>query len=103
MGFFAPNNGDASLACLKMMDFDGVDKIRNEVKKNATLFMQVQQLSMILAQVAPEVAAQIGIGNEMMAAAAANKPTGKATQETSKGSLSSQAANATRESTSVRS
>lgn len=103
MGFFAPGNGDASLACLKMMDFDGVEKIREEVQKNATLFMQVQQLSMLLMQVAPDVAMQMGIGNEMMAAAAANQPTGGRVSEEKKGSLSAQAANATKESTAPRS
>lgn len=103
MGFFAPNNGDASLACLKMMDFDGVEKIREEVQKNATLYMQVQQLSMALIQFAPQVAAQMGLLNNMAATMEANQPTGKATSEISRGSLSSQAANATRESTSVRS
>lgn len=103
MGFFAPNNGDASLACLKMMDFDGVEKIREEVQQNATLFAQVQQLSMILMQVAPDVAASLGIGEAAMATFAANQPTGAAVSEKSKGSLSAQAANATKESTSPRS
>ena len=103
MGFFAPNNGDASLACLKMMDFDGVEKIREEVQKNATLFMQVQQLSNILIQIAPDVAMQLGIGGEMLAAAAANQPSGGRVSEERKGSLSAQAANATKESTAPRS
>lgn len=103
MGFFAPGNGDASLACLKMMDFDGVEKIREEVQKNATLFMQVQQLSNLLLQIAPKVAMQLGIGNEMMAAATANQPTGGRVSEERKGSLSAQAANATKESTAPRS
>lgn len=102
MGFFAPNNGDASMACLEMMDFDGVEKIREKVQQNMTLFNQVQQLSQILIQVAPDVAAKIGLINGIEAQVA-NQPTGKATKDTSRGSLSSQAANATRESTTVRS
>ena len=101
MGFFAPNNGDASLACLEMMDFDGVEKIKERVKQNATLFMQVQQLSMIVAQLAPEMAAQMGIVPAMQATA--QPQGGGSVSERSKGSLSSQAANATRESTSPRS
>lgn len=102
MGFFAPGNGDASLACLDMMDFDGVEKIKEKVQMNATLFMQVQQLSAIVAQIAPELAAQMGIING--AAAMANQPTGRATTGTgTRGSLSKQAAQATSESTAVRS
>lgn len=103
MGFFAPNNGDASLACLKMMDFDGVEKIREEVQKNATLFAQVQQLSQILVQLAPEVAMQLGIGEAAMATMTSNQPTGGRVSQETRGSLSAQAANATKESTAPRS
>lgn len=101
MGFFAPNNGDASLACLEMMDFDGVEKIRERVQQNATLFMQVQQLTMVLMQVAPDVAAQMGLMPQMQAQA--QPQGGGSVSERSRGSLASQAANATRESTSPRS
>lgn len=101
MGFFAPNNGDASLACLEMMDFDGVEKIRERVQQNATLFMQVQQLTMVLMQVAPDVAAQMGLMPQMQAQA--QQQGGGSVSERSRGSLASQAANATRESTSPRS
>lgn len=103
MGFFAPNNGDASLACLKMMDFDGVEKIREEVQKNATLFAQVQQLSMLLVQLAPEAAAQLGIGEAAMATMTSNQPTGGKVSQETRGSLSAQAANTTKESTAPRS
>ena len=101
MGFFAPNNGDASLACLEMMDFDGVEKIRERVQQNATLFMQVQQLTMVLMQVAPDVAARMGLMPQMQAQA--QPQGGGSLSERSRGSLSSQAANTTRESTSPRS
>lgn len=104
MGFFAPNNGDASMACLEMMDFDGVEKIKARVKENMTLFAQVQQLSMVLAQVAPEVAMQMGIIDAAAVTQVANQPTGTAsTSGNTRGSLPAQAANATRESTAPRS
>ena len=103
MGFFAPNNGDASLACLKMMDFDGVEKIREEVQKNATLFAQVQQLSQLLVQIAPDIAMQLGIGEAAMATITSNQPTGGRVSQETRGSLSAQAANATKESTAPRS
>jgi hypothetical protein len=102
MGFFAPNNGDASLACLEMMDFDGVENIKDRVKTNANLFMQVQQLTMALMQFAPDAAAQMGLIPQMQAQVQP-QGNGGSVSEKSRGSLSSQAANATRESTSPRS
>ncbi|WP_458457477.1 portal protein [Pseudobutyrivibrio sp.] len=101
MGFFAPNNGDAALACLDMMDFDGIEKIRERVTQNATLFMQVQQLTSLLIQFVPEVAAQMGLVPQM--ASVAQPQGGGSVKEASRGSLASQAANATRESTAPRS
>lgn len=101
LGFFAPNNGDAALACLDMMDFDGIEKIRDRVSQNATLFMQVQQLTSLLVQFVPEVAAQMGLVPQM--ASVAQPQGGGSVKEASRGSLSSQAANATRESTAPRS
>ena len=102
MGFFAPNNGDASMACLEMMDFDGVEKIKERVKQNMVLFDQVQQLTMLLIQNAPQAAVEAGIIPQQMQA---NQPdaNGGGAKEISRGSLSAQAANATRESTSPRS
>ena len=103
MGFFAPNNGDSALACLEMMDFDGLDKIKENVRNNAILYQQVMQLTQALITFAPEAAAQLGIVPPEMQQIA-NQPTGNAsTSDKSRGSLSAQAANATRESTTVRS
>lgn len=103
MGFFAPNNGDSALACLEMMDFDGLDKIKENVRNNAILYQQVMQLTQALITFAPEAAAQLGVVPPEMQQAL-NQPTGKATSSGErKGSLSAQAANATRESTTVRS
>lgn len=70
-GFFAPNNADAALACLEMMDFRGRDKVIRQVSQNQTLqdmLQQTQQLALGLAQqvdglrgtnLAPQLAAQI--------------------------------------------
>ena len=103
MGFFAPNNADASLACLDMMDFDGVDKIKDKVQQNATLFLQVQQLTQVLMQIAPNVAMELGLVDQAQASLVQGIPTGGEVRENSRGSLSAQAATATRESTSPRS
>ena len=111
MGFFAPNNADASLACLNMMDFDGVEKIREKVAENGTLFDMVVQLQQQLMQLGAVLDAQNGtnIAEQTAAQAQATAESGNATKQgggsvrNSRGSLSSQAASATRESTSPRS
>nr|DAG30738.1 MAG TPA: portal protein [Caudoviricetes sp.] len=43
MGFFAPANADAALAALDMMDFEGIEKVRERVQQNGTLYQQLQQ------------------------------------------------------------
>lgn len=43
-GFFAPQNADASLACLNMMDFDHKEEIMQDIQRNQTLLMMVEQL-----------------------------------------------------------
>lgn len=37
LGFFAPRNADAALAALEMMDFEGIEKVRQRVRQNGTL------------------------------------------------------------------
>ena len=44
LGFFAPANADAALACLDMMDFEGIEKVRQRVRQNGTLAQQLAQL-----------------------------------------------------------
>ncbi len=73
-GFFAPENADASLACLDMMDFDHKDFVMQKIQMNGTLYqrmMQAQQMALQLAtyvdqtqgtQLAQAVAAQLGAG-----------------------------------------
>lgn len=97
MGFFAPNNADASLACLNMMDFDGVEKIRETVAQNGGLYQQLMQAMAILQQlgVIPQE------GNPQAPSAAQQGGAGSVSQ--SRGSLTSQAADATRNSTAPRS
>lgn len=112
-GFFAPQNADASLACLSMMDFDGVEKMREIVEQNGTMFnvilqlqQQLAQLSTIVAADHPEAFSPSDVANEMQnqqinsSAASGN---GGSVQPQSKGSIQTQAANNTRESTAPRS
>ena len=60
MGFFAPNNADQSLAALEMMDFEGIEKVRERVAQNGTLYDTMQQLQAQMMQLAQIVDAQNG-------------------------------------------
>ena len=44
LGFFKPENADAALAALDMMDFEGIEKVRQRVRKNGTLAQKLEQL-----------------------------------------------------------
>ena len=44
LGFFKPENSDAALAALDMMDFEGIEKVRQRVRQNGTLAQQLAQL-----------------------------------------------------------
>ena len=50
LGFFAPANADAALAALDMMDFEGIEKVRQRVRQNGTLARQLAQAQAQLAQ-----------------------------------------------------
>ena len=49
-GFFAPRNADAALAALEMMDFEGIEKVRQRVRQNGTLAQRLEQLQSQLVQ-----------------------------------------------------
>ena len=104
-GFFAPANADAALAVLDMMEFDGIEKVKENIGRNRTLLQLVQQYQAMLLQLAPIVDKTQGtnITEQIMQQAnqtgIAPQPTGSI-KEAGKGSLSSQAASATRNSTS---
>ena len=97
MGFFAPNNADASLSCLEMMEFDGVEKVRERVSQNGLMYQQLIQMQQLIMQLS---------GNSMEPAAM--EPTGSVAKQggvsvdNNKGSLTTQAATATRNSTAPR-
>ena len=50
LGFFAPANADAALAALDMMDFEGIERVRQRVRQNGTLARQLAQTQAQLAQ-----------------------------------------------------
>lgn len=96
MGFFAPNNADASLACLNMMDFDGVEKIREAVANNGLMYQQLMAMQQALVQ-----AGLMPTPNGASSAPSGARQ-GGAKVETSKGSQANQAVNNARESTTPR-
>ena len=50
LGFFAPANADAALAALEMMDFEGIEKVRQRVRQNGTLAQQLAQMQARMTQ-----------------------------------------------------
>ena len=71
LGFFAPANADAALAALDMMDFEGIEKVRERVQQNGTLFTQLQQMAAQMQKMAAIIDAQNGSNVSAAAGAAA--------------------------------
>ena len=44
MGFFLPQNADQSLAALDMMQFEGIEEVRQRISQNGTMFQMIQML-----------------------------------------------------------
>lgn len=97
LGFFRPDLADQSLAALDMMQFEGIDQVRQRISQNGTLYQQVLQLQQQVMQLATIVDATRGstltqaMGtNGAMTADASQQPAGGAPEER-KGSLAEQA------------
>ena len=73
LGFFAPRNADAALAALEMMDFEGIEKVRQRVRQNGTLAQQLEQLQSQLVQL--KQGPLSGPGENLSTAAAARAMT----------------------------
>lgn len=72
MGFFAPENAQASLLALEMMDFEGKEKIMEQVAQGQTLFNMLQQAMQTIGMLT---------GQMEMAQAAAEQPSAGGGQE----------------------
>ena len=57
-GFFAPNNADAALACLDMMDFDRKDFVIEKIQQNRTLLQMLQETQMFAMRLAQTLDAE---------------------------------------------
>ena len=60
LGFFKPENADAALAALDMMDFEGVEKMRQRVQQNGTLAQKLAQMQDQMVQMAAVIEMQGG-------------------------------------------
>ena len=76
LGFFAPANADAALAALDMMDFEGIEKVRERVSQNGTLYQQLQQMAQQLQKMAAIIDAQNGTNVSAAAGAASQAAAG---------------------------
>ena len=77
LGFFNPANADAALAALEMMDFEGIEKVRDRVQQNGTLLQQLQQANQIIMQLSAQIdmltAGAAGVSNAAAGAANASQ------------------------------
>lgn len=74
MGLFAPDNATPALVCLDMMEFEGKEKIKQQIQQNDTFMQQFQQMQQLIIQLSPEAAVQMGLvdPNQVMMAQNAN-------------------------------
>lgn len=74
MGLFAPDNATPALVCLDMMEFEGKEKIKQQIQQNDTFMQQFQQMQQLIIQLSPEAAVQMGLidPNQIMMAQNAN-------------------------------
>ena len=84
MGFFAPQNADAALAALKIMDFDGKREVEDSIKNGQTMAMQLAQAQQEIARlqgvIANAAAEQEGVMPGAVPAEASGIPAGAAAQ-----------------------
>lgn len=60
MGLFEPERAVPALACIDMMDFEGKEKVKQEIQKNAVMLQQFQAAMQLITQLAmsnPQIAA----------------------------------------------
>lgn len=74
MGFFNPQLAEQSLTALELMDFDGIEGVKEKVQQGQTLLNMVNELSMKLMQL--EAMLGISTGQPQGGVAVPNIPTG---------------------------
>lgn len=51
-GFFNPQMADQALACLEMMDFEGIESVRKRIQQNGTMYQMIQQIAPLMLMMA---------------------------------------------------
>lgn len=69
LGFFNPERAQEALGALQMMDFEGIDKVKEQVSNGQTLLNIVQQMSQQMQQMGAIIQTLTGSGGGMPAAA----------------------------------
>ena len=54
-GFFNPQMADQALMCLEMMEFDGIEEVKNRISQNSAMFMMQQNLIPLTLKMAQEL------------------------------------------------
>ncbi|MEA4934255.1 MAG: hypothetical protein VB071_11870 [Lawsonibacter sp.] len=75
MGFFNPERAQEAMGALEMMEFEGIDKVREQVQKGQTLLNLCQQMSQQMEQMAAIIQALTG---KNVGAGGAGTPSGGA-------------------------
>ena len=94
MGLFAPDNATSALVCLDMMEFEGKEKIKQQIQQNDTFMQQFQQMQQLIIQLSPEAAVQMGLVDPNQVMMAQNENNG-ATGVSDEGSAEDRAAKKT--------
>ena len=103
MGLFEPERAIPALVCLDMMDFDGKDKIRQQIQENAVMLQQFQAAMQLIGQLAMadpmigQMAMQAGLlaPEQMAAMQQASAPQTEPGQPSQSGTPEERAARAT--------
>lgn len=60
MGFFSPERAQEALGALEMMDFEGIDKVKEQARDGQTLLNMVQQMSAQMQQMSAVISGLSG-------------------------------------------
>ena len=74
LGVFQPANADQALALLDMMEFEGVDQVRERVQQNGTMYEQLMQMEKTVQKMAAVIQKYTGADLTGNAAAMAQGP-----------------------------
>lgn len=86
LGLFAPNNAEPALVCIEGMEFEGKEKIKQQIQQNSILMQQFQAMQQAIMAAEMRypgigIAAMAGLAPPPMPDAGGKMPTGEGTPE----------------------